>query len=55
VVLDSVHQLLYHVCRMVSMTAPYIPGFLAFREADILCAQGTATKRIKDLDNDKIL
>ena len=42
VVLDSNLQLVYHVCHMVRLAAPYIPGFLAFREAEFLCSLGMA-------------
>lgn len=38
VVVDSALQLVYSTCRMVRIAAPYIPGFLAFREAEFLCA-----------------
>ncbi|NXS13412.1 ENDOV Endonuclease, partial [Neodrepanis coruscans] len=29
-------QVLYEDCRMVAVTAPYVAGFLAFREAPVL-------------------
>ena len=36
VILDRDLQVVYKNVKMVQMTAPYIPGFLAFREADSL-------------------
>ena len=30
------HQVVHEDLSMVELTAPYIPGFLAFREADFL-------------------
>lgn len=29
-------QVLYQDCRMVAVTAPYVAGFLAFREVPVL-------------------
>ena len=36
VVIDRDLQVVYQDVNMVQMTAPYIPGFLAFREANFL-------------------
>ena len=36
VVIDRDLQVVYQDVKMVKMTAPYIPGFLAFREASFL-------------------
>ncbi|XP_023326472.1 endonuclease V isoform X2 [Eurytemora carolleeae] len=37
VVVNKKLEVVYQKTKMVQMTAPYIPGFLAFREANFLC------------------
>ena len=36
VILDTCLQIVYKDVKMVKMTAPYVPGFLAFRESEFL-------------------
>jgi len=36
VVINRNLEVIYHESKMVKLTAPYIPSFLGFREADIL-------------------
>jgi len=45
VVIDSQFKTVYKETKMVKMTDPYIPGFLAFREANFLCDMVREQKR----------
>ena len=40
-------QVVYSDCTMVKLTAPYIPGFLAFREAEFLIEKVHHLQEIK--------